>query len=87
MFDQQPGLHLEVRAALGRAQAALIELLGDSFAYALGGQVAVQARIGRAVLHGRFLPAPAAVGGEVAAGVEVAFQARGLARGEHQHQR
>src|SRR5690606_34434846 len=87
LLNQHPDLHLEVRVALGRAQAALVELLSYGFSYALGGQVAVQARVGRDVLHGRLLPAPAAVGGEIAASVKIPFQTGRLAVCEHQQQR
>ena len=89
LVDDQPGLYPQVArvAGLGRAQAALLELLLDGAADALLGQVAAQPRIVRAVLQGRLLPAPAAVDGEIAAGVEVALYARALAGAEEQQDR
>src|SRR5690606_17538532 len=71
----------------GRTQAALVELLADGGADALLGEVAADARVVRAVLQGRLLPAPAAVGGEIAAGIEVALDAGGLAGDEEQQGR
>src|SRR5690606_16940606 len=73
VIDDQPGLDLEVGLAIGgRTQAALLELLADGISDALFGEVALDPRIIGAVLQGRFLPAPAAIGAEVTGAVEVA---------------
>src|SRR5690606_7018443 len=89
LVDDQPGLYPQVATAVGpgRAQAALLELPGNGVAQALFGEVAAQSRIVRAVLQGRLLPAPAAVGGEITAGIEVVLKARALAGAEKQQSR
>ena len=46
-------------------------LAGNGLADALFGQVAFDARIIGAILQGRVFPAPAAISGKVAAGVEI----------------
>src|SRR3990167_4455545 len=63
VIDDQPHLPLEVAAAAagGGAQAALVELLAHGGAYPLAGEVAVDPRVIGFVLHGRLLPASAAV--------------------------
>ena len=73
VFDDQIGLDLHVapRTCLGGTQAALVKLIGNRLADPLLGQVALDTRVIRAILQGRFFPAPTAVGREIPAGVEV----------------
>ncbi|MNY33494.1 hypothetical protein D3C86_1677750 [compost metagenome] len=73
LFDNQVGLHIQVTLGTcgGRAQTALIQLIGNRLTDALFGQVALDSRIIGTVLQGRFFPGPAAIGSKVAAGVEV----------------
>jgi len=73
ILDDQVGLHIQVTfgARSGRAQAALIQLIGNGLANPLFGQVALDPWIVGAVLQGGFFPAPTAVGAKVPAGVEV----------------
>ncbi len=88
IVDDQVGAHRDVApgVALGRTQAALVELLGDGFADALLGEVALDAWVVGAVFEGGLRPAPAAVGGEVAGAVEVAVELGGFAGCEAEEQ-
>ncbi|VVN13931.1 hypothetical protein PS662_03999 [Pseudomonas fluorescens] len=73
VFDDQVSLHEQITRAArsGRAQASLIQLIGHRLADALFGQVALDPRIIGTILQGGVFPAPAAIGGKIAAGVEV----------------
>lgn len=88
IVDDQVGAHRDVApgVALGRTQAALVELLGDGFADALLGEVALDAWVVGAVFEGGLRPAPATVGGEVAGAVEVAVELGGFAGCEAEEQ-
>ncbi|MNN35108.1 hypothetical protein D3C81_1489470 [compost metagenome] len=84
IFDNQIGLHTQI--TLGprrrRTQTALVELIGHSLADALFGQVAFDSWIIGAILQGGVFPAPAAIGGKVAAGIEVVVDPVGGAGAE-----
>lgn len=84
LLDDQVGAHCQVRprTTLNRAQAALVELVGDRLANALLGQVALDSRVVRAVLQPRLLPCPAAVGGKITAGIEILLDVIAGAGGE-----
>ncbi|MNN83012.1 hypothetical protein D3C81_2000140 [compost metagenome] len=88
MFDDQVGTHSDIRLgiALCRAQAALVELVGDGLADPLFGEVALDPRVIRAVVQGRLLPCPAAVCGKVSAGVEILLDVVAGAGGKQQHE-
>lgn len=84
IFDDQVGLYLQIRtgAGGGRTQAALIQLIGNGLADALFGQVTHDPWIIGTVLHGGLFPAPATIGGKVAAGIEVMIDLVGGAGSE-----
>jgi hypothetical protein len=73
LFHDQVRAHRQVRprAALYRAQAALVELVCHRLANTLLGEVTLDPRVIRAVLQARLLPRPTAVGGKITAGIEI----------------
>ena len=81
LFDDKPDLHVQVRgvARLCLAQTTLIELLADSAADALLGEIALDSWIIRAVLQARLLPIPAAIASVVSLRVKITLHLGALA--------